>query len=129
MKGPNKDRPKSKNYKIFQKRPNVTCWNCGEKKSLLKYCTRPKRKQNHKLEDDNDSINSVEDIENALILSMESLIEYWILDSGASFHLSQNKKLFQNFKYGNFEKTYLWNNKAFEIEGNGDVCIKTIAGN
>ena len=60
---------------------------------------------------------------------MDSSIESWILDSGASFHSSPNKKLFQNFKSGNFEKVYLADNKDLEIKGKGDVYIKTPAEN
>ena len=49
--------------------------------------------------------------------------------SGAFFHLSLSKELFQNIKYGNFRKVYLADNKALEIEVKGDVCIKTTSGN
>ena len=56
-------------------RPNVTCWNYGEKCHFRTDCTRPKRKQNHKSGDDDDSINSTEDIGDALILSVDSSIE------------------------------------------------------
>ena len=51
------------------------------------------------------------------------------MDSGASFHSSPSKELFQNFKSGNLGKVYLADNKALEIEGKGDVCIKTTSGN
>ena len=47
-KGPNKGRSKSKKREIFPNRPDITCWNCGEKCHFLTYCTKPKRKQNHK---------------------------------------------------------------------------------
>ena len=60
---------------------------------------------------------------------MDSPTESWILDLCASFHSSQNKELFQNFKFENFKKAYLADNKALEIEGKGDVCIKTLEGN
>ena len=55
-------------------------------------------KKNHKFENDIDSIYSAEDMEDALIRSMNSPTEFWILDSVASFHLSSSKELFQNFK-------------------------------
>ena len=74
-KGPNKGRSKSKNREKSQNRPNVTCWNCGEKGHFRTGCTRSKRNQNHKSGDDDDSINSAEDIGDALILSMDSSIE------------------------------------------------------
>ena len=60
---------------------------------------------------------------------MNCQVESWILDSGASFHSSPSKELFQNFKSGSFGKVYLADNKALEIEGKGDVCIKTTSGN
>ena len=110
-KGPNKGRSKSKNREKSPKRPNVTCWNCGEKGHFQTVCTRPKRKQNHKFGDDDDSINSAEDIGDALILSVDSSIESWILDSCATFHSSPNKKLFRNFKYRNFERCILLTTK------------------
>ena len=53
--------------------------------------TKPKKKQNQKSGDDNDSVNSAEDIGDALILSVNSLVESWILDNGASFRSSASK--------------------------------------
>ena len=40
-----------------------------------------------------------------------------------------SKELFQNIKSGNFGKVYLADNKDLEIEGKGDVCIKTTSRN
>ena len=51
------------------------------------------------------------------------------MDSGACFHSSRSKELFQNFKSGNFGKVYLADNKALDIERKGDVCINTTSGN
>ena len=51
------------------------------------------------------------------------------MDSSASFHSSTSKELFRNFKSRNSGKVYLADNKALEIEGKGDVCIKTTSGN
>ena len=51
------------------------------------------------------------------------------MDSGASFHSSPSKKLFQNFKSENFGEVYLADNKTLEIKRKGDVCIQTPAEN
>ena len=51
------------------------------------------------------------------------------MDSGSSLHSSPNKELFQNYKSRNFGKAYLADKKDLEIEGKGDVCIKTTSGN
>ena len=99
------------------------------KRSLSDRLYKTKEKAESQIWRCDDSINSAEDIGDALILSVDSSIESWILDSGASFHSSPNKELFWNFKSGNFEKVYLADNKDLEIKGKGDVCIKTPAEN
>ena len=68
-------RSKSKNREKSLNRSNVTCWNCGEKGHFQTNCTKPKKKQNQKFGDDNDSVNSAEDIGDALILSVNSPVE------------------------------------------------------
>ena len=88
-------------------------------------CTKLKKKQNHKSGDDDGSTYTTEDTEDALIFSVDSSTESWILDSGASFHSSPSKELFRNFKSGDFGKVYLADNKTLEIEGKGDVSIQT----
>ena len=66
------------------------------KMTLLDRLYKIEEKKNHKFENDIYSIYSAED--DALIRSMNSPTEFWILDSVASFHLSSSKELFQNFK-------------------------------
>ena len=101
-----------------------------EKKGTFGRAVQSQRRNKiKKFGDDNDSVNSVENIGDALNLSVNSLVESWILDSSASFHSSPCKELFQNFKSGNSGKVYLADNKALEIEEKGDVCIKTTSGN
>ena len=72
---PNNGRSKSRNWGESLNKPNVKCWSCGGKCHFWVDCT--KRKQNHKSEDDNDSVNSAEDIGDALILSVKRCT--WIL--------------------------------------------------
>ena len=55
-------RLKSNNRGKSLNRSNLTCWNCGEKGHFRTSCTKPKKKQNQKFGDDNDSVNSAEDI-------------------------------------------------------------------
>ena len=75
-KGQNKHgRSKSKNREKSLNRSNVTCWNCGEKGHFWTNYTKPKKKQNQKFGDDNDSVNSAEDIGDALIHSVKSPAE------------------------------------------------------
>ena len=64
----------------FLKISNVTCWNCGEKGHFRTNCTNTKNKQNQKFGDDNDSINSAEDIGDVRILRVNSWLNhgFWI---------------------------------------------------
>ena len=99
------------------------------KRTLSDELYKAKEETEKKFGDDNDFVNSAEDIGDALILSVNSSVESCILYSGASLHSSPSKELFQNFKFGNFGKVYLADNKALEIEGKGDVCIKITSRN
>ena len=94
-KSPNKHgRSKSKNRRKSPSKSNVKCWNCREKGYFRTKCTKLKKKQNHKSEDNNDSsIYLTEDTEDVLILRVDSLIGWWILDSGALFHSCPSKEI------------------------------------
>ena len=71
------------------------------------------------------SVNTVSgESDDCLICAMESKIESWILDSGASFHATSDRKLFENYISGNLGKVYLGDDQACDITGKGDVKVK-----
>ncbi|WVZ18367.1 hypothetical protein V8G54_005689 [Vigna mungo] len=62
--------------------------------------------------------------EDALICSLEKKEESWVLDSGASFHVTSQKEFFENYVPGNLGKVYLGkvylgNEQSCEIAGKG----------
>ena len=63
-------------------------------------------------------------MQDALILAMDSDSDSWVIDSGASFHATANKKLLQNYVAGNFRKVYLGNNEPCNIVRKGEVQIQ-----
>jgi len=73
-------------------------------------------------------MNSTEDVGDAHILSVDSPIESWIVDSGASFHSSPSKELFHNFVGRKFGKVHPADNKSLEILGRGNVNVKVLNG-
>jgi transposase InsO family protein len=128
-KGDHRRRGKSKGRGKSQVRGDISCWNCGEKGHFRSNCPKPRNKKDQKKKtQDEDSVCSTEDLGDALVLNVESPIESWILDSGASFHSSPSREIFLNFRSGNFGKVYLADNKALEITGRGDVTIQTSEG-
>ena len=91
-------------------------------------CRLPKKKtQGQKQEED--STNAIaEGVQDALMLSVNSPIKSWILDTGASFHSTSCKKSLQNYVAGNFGKVYSADDEPLDIVGKGEVQLKTVNG-
>ena len=56
-----------------------------------------------------------------LILSVDIVVESWILNSGASFHSSPMMELFHDFNAKKLEKVHLVDDKTLDIRGKGVV--------
>ncbi|KAA8529366.1 hypothetical protein F0562_033835 [Nyssa sinensis] len=52
----------------------------------------------------------------------------WVVDMGASYHATYNKKLFTSYKAGDFGTVKMGNTSHSKIVGIGDVCICTSVG-
>jgi hypothetical protein len=70
-----KERSKSKSGR------QLVCWNCGKAGHIKTNCKEPKKKG------ENECANVLtEEVHDALLLLVDSPIDSWVLDSGASFH-------------------------------------------
>ncbi|XP_075494914.1 uncharacterized protein LOC142532523 [Primulina tabacum] len=99
-------RSKSRNGKdnnTFEK--NMKCWSCGETGHLKKNCKSTK----------NDANVVTEEVHDALLLSMESPVDSWVMDSGASFHTTGNRDVFDNYIAGDYGKVFMADGKPLEI--------------
>jgi hypothetical protein len=95
----------------------IECWNCGKTGHYKNQCKAPKK------EKESDSANVVADGE-ALILSVDSPLDSWVLDSGASFHTTAIREILENYVSGDFGKVYLADGTALDIVGIGNVKIR-----
>jgi hypothetical protein len=95
----------------------IECWNCGKTGHYKNQCKAPKK------EKESDSANVVADGE-ALILSVDSPLDSWVLDSGASFHTTAIREILENYVSGDFGKVYLADGKALDVVGIGNVKIR-----
>lgn len=96
------------------------CWNCGKTGHFKKNCREPQKKRN-----ENDAANAVTDeLQDALLLSVDSPIDSWVLDSGASFHTTAHREIMEHYVTGDFGKVYLADGEALDIVGMGNVRIK-----
>ena len=83
---------------------------------MKRNCKAPKRNG----DDKNDAANIViKSNDDALLLSVDSLIDLRVLDSGTSFHITNHKEVMENYEGGNFGKFYLLDGKPLNIVGMG----------
>jgi len=76
-------------------RSGIVCWKCGKKGHLKKDCRSRKGKEGDSQQENNHEANVTgEVLQDALILSFENITNSWVVDSGASFHTTPNKKYF-----------------------------------
>ncbi|CAN1807780.1 Retrovirus-related Pol polyprotein from transposon TNT 1-94 [Linum perenne] len=117
------ERSKSRNPKNFNNNQNqkvIECWNCGKVGHYKNQCRAPRKTPEQKTE-----ANVVaEQSDDALICSLESKAESWVIDSGASFHATPSKEFFTSYKAGYQGKVYLGDNQPCDVVGKGEVQIK-----
>ena len=80
----NRNRGKSKNGKGKSRNGrNLECWNCSKAGRLKKNYRAPRKNEDK----NNDTANVViDEVRDALILSIDYFYVFGVLDSGASFH-------------------------------------------
>ena len=62
--------------------------------------------------------------EDALLLSLESVDDSWVLDFGVSFHATPHRGYFINYVQGDFGLVYLGDNEPCQIVRKGKIKIK-----
>jgi hypothetical protein len=68
-------------------------------------------------------------LQHALIISLDNIIESWVVDLGDSFHATPHRKYFQNYVQGDFGQVYLGDDEPCQIVGMGMVQLKQNNGN
>jgi hypothetical protein len=106
-----KGRSKSK----FGRQPK--CWNYGKIGQFKNNCKELKKK---KTDDDSANVMVTKEVQDALLLSVDSPLDSWSLDSRASFHTTVI--CLDNY-VGDLGKVYLADGSALDIVGMGDVRI------
>ena len=105
------------------------CWHCRKTGHIRRNCKLLKNQPENNQGNNNNAVNVVNDnLQDALILSLDNRSESWVVDSGASFHATGNKDLLQNFVGGDLGKVYLGDDASCNIIGKGDVKINLVSG-
>ena len=116
--GRSKSRNSNRNRSKSRLGQQVQCWNCGKTGHFRNQCKSPKKKNR-----DNSANAVTEEIQDALLLAIDSPVVDWVLDSGASFHTTPHRKIIQNYVTGDFGKVYLADGSALDVVGMGNIQI------
>lgn len=142
-------RSKSRNGRGQSKfRQPAECWNCGKTGHIKRNCRAPPKKDDNK----GGGANAVtREIADALVVSVDSPrkseardtatnttkasisyvdspVDSWVLDSGASFHTTPHQNIMENYVAGNYGKVYLADGLPLDIVGIGDINLKMSDG-
>lgn len=63
-------------------------------------------------------------LQDYLILSLDNIIDFWVVDSRSSFHATSHRKYFQDYDQGDFGQVHLGDDKPCNIVGKGKVQKK-----
>ena len=81
-------------------------------------------------QENNHEVNVTGDVlQDAMIISLENVIDAWVVDSRASFHATPHRKHFHDYVQGDFGQVRLGDDKPCKIIGMGAVFIKQQNGN
>ena len=134
-KGRDKSRSKSRSrYK------NLECHHCGKMGHIKKYCYKWKREnkgggdKQEKKDQDNTNRVATTTCDDLLVTYDENVINLacdetsWVIDTGASLHVTSRKELFTSYTSGDFGVLKMGNDGLVQVVGMGDVCLETNNG-
>ncbi|RDX87199.1 hypothetical protein CR513_31365, partial [Mucuna pruriens] len=136
--GRSQKKEREKNISKFKsKYKNVKCHYCHKTRHVQKHCFLRKKenkgKKGKSKEKDDDHVTTatgdglviLRDFESVNFVSDESI---WIIDSGATLHVTSRKEFFTYYTTSDFGVLKMGNDGAAKVIDVGDVCLQTNIG-
>ena len=134
----NRGRSRSKSKPRYK---NLECHFCGKTGHIKRYCYKWK-KENHtssgkhenKGNDDNSNRVNTTSSDDLLVVYDENVINLahnetnWVVDSGASFHVTSRREFFTSYNLGDFGVVKMGNDGLSKVVGIGTICLETNTG-
>ena len=107
----------------------MECWHYGKEGHVKKDCWNKKGNEGESSNNNKRTNNQEENItgeimQYALIICYDKNGDYWVLDSGASFHATPHKNYFSNYTQGDFGQVLLGNAHPCKIVGIGNITME-----
>ncbi|KAG8367017.1 hypothetical protein BUALT_Bualt16G0028600 [Buddleja alternifolia] len=133
--GPQHQRDKSRGKSKFKE--DFKCHYCGGPNHYERDCRNKKRDQNNgnneNKKDDKDTTAVATDGDVVIIcddacVSSSCQETDWIIDSGASYHITPHRDMFTSYTSGNFGRVRMANHGVTEVIGMGNINLETDTG-
>jgi len=132
-----REKSRSKSKSIYK---NLECHFCHKIGHIQKYCFKWKKenkdkkgKQRENDHDDNDRVTTATDGDLVLLRDFDSVNlvsdeSMWIIDNGATLHVTPRKEFFTSYTSGDFGVLKMGNDGVSKVIGVGDVYLQTNMG-
>ncbi|CAL2254439.1 unnamed protein product [Prunus armeniaca] len=114
-------------------RKDLECYHCGGIGHMKRECRLFKREQDRGNEksDARHTTATTSGGNEVIILCGDGFVNFssqdtcWIMDSGASFHVTSRRDFFTSYTNGDFGNVRMGNDKLSKIVGRGDISLET----
>ncbi|CAL1383495.1 unnamed protein product [Linum trigynum] len=130
-------RSKGRSKSLSRPRGEITCYHCNQPGHMKRECRILKREQarekgvENREKDDTTVAATDGDVVivcDAGFVNLACLESTWVVDSGASFHVTSRVDLFSSYTNGNYGCVRMGNDGASKIVGMGDIHLETNTG-
>ncbi|KAF7129225.1 hypothetical protein RHSIM_Rhsim10G0050800 [Rhododendron simsii] len=132
-----KDRSRSKSRGTSKPRSEIECFHCHKMGHMRKECRilqkELKKGKGAEISGKKDTTAVASDGE-VIIVCDDGFVGLtgqdlsWVIDSGASFHVTSQRDFFASYTHGDFGHVRMGNEGVSKIVGMGDVCLETNTG-